>query len=235
MDEFLFQCREEAFHGCIIPAVSFAAHGTSDPVLFENPLVMIAGVLHASIGMCDQTFSRKLPVDGHLQRVRHQSTVNSLRHRPAHDLPGIQILMRDEMFRQNGGNYGDSWFPLIILVCLFIGAIVWFNWHQMIESHEATKQDLQLAKSKLQEIESRKESRRDAKRQEKEALREKRRKSRERREAREYADELELVEWYEKSIEQMKTESPVPTEQIAVFEEYVGKFRKAEAERLKTS
>lgn len=116
-------------------------------------------------------------------------------------------------------------FIIVVMVGLFVGTAVWVNVQEKLAD---TKQELDTANGKLREIRETAE-REEEKQQEEEALLEKR------REAEEYADELEMVESLEETIEQMKTESPVPTETIAVLEEYVGKFRKAEAERLKTS
>ena len=79
---------------------------------------MIAGVLHASIRMCDQALSRKFSFDGHFQRVRvrHESTVDSFRHRPAYDLPGIEILNRCQIQPPLGsGNVSDVGHPCEIL------------------------------------------------------------------------------------------------------------------------
>lgn len=149
--------------------------------------------------------------------------------------------MRDEMFRQNGGNYGDSWIPLIVVVVIFTG----FAWYHLVAEETRRKQswlDMEAERLRREDRSPPKDAEADSmeeqkrvRRQEREALREKRRKSREKREARDYANQRVLVEFAEKHIETMKTESPIPAEQIAAFEEYVTKFRAAEAERSRAN
>src|SRR3990172_11166963 len=117
MHEFLLQGRKETFHRGVVPTVPFPAHGTRDGMLPQEGLVMLTGVLHASIRMRDETFSWKFPLHGHLQGIDHQPAVDPVRHRPAHDLPRIQIFDRRQVqpaFRRR--NVRDVRRPRLILL-----------------------------------------------------------------------------------------------------------------------
>ncbi len=78
--------------GAYVPAVAFAAHGASDALRGQPLLIVLTGILHSSIGMCDQAFTGQFSLNRHLESIHDQSAVNTLGHRPADDLPGIQIF-----------------------------------------------------------------------------------------------------------------------------------------------
>src|SRR5258708_32193407 len=54
VDQFLLQGGKEALHWCVIPALADAAHAALDPVLGNEPLVVLAGVLAASVRVRQQ-------------------------------------------------------------------------------------------------------------------------------------------------------------------------------------
>jgi hypothetical protein len=51
VNQFRFQGSEKAFRDSVVPTISTAAHASDDPVLGEETLVVVAGVLAAAIGM----------------------------------------------------------------------------------------------------------------------------------------------------------------------------------------
>src|SRR3954447_1539598 len=73
--QLLLQAREEALHRRVIPAIAPPAHAAHDPVTAQEPLVMLAGILAAPVGMRNETRRRQTPRDGHLQGVDDQPAV----------------------------------------------------------------------------------------------------------------------------------------------------------------
>ena len=59
--------------------------------------VAVAGILHPPVGVDDQPGRKPSVADGHLQRVFAQGAFEALRHRPANDLHGRQILDRRQI------------------------------------------------------------------------------------------------------------------------------------------
>ncbi len=69
---------------------------------------MLAGGLHAAVGMRHEVGSGTVTGQRHLQSIDHQATVDPLRHRPADDLPREQILDgRQGQPPFVGGDIGD--------------------------------------------------------------------------------------------------------------------------------
>ena len=58
IDEFVFKRAPERFHGGVIVAVAAAAHGGNEAVLVEDLAILRTGVLHATIGVMDQSGRR---------------------------------------------------------------------------------------------------------------------------------------------------------------------------------
>ena len=50
-EPFAFQAAEEAFHGCVVPAVAFAAHAAFHLELLKCFSVSLGGILGASVGV----------------------------------------------------------------------------------------------------------------------------------------------------------------------------------------
>ena len=55
-EPFAFQATEEAFHGRVVPAVSFAAHTAFHFEEIEYFSVSLGGILGASVGVVQQSF-----------------------------------------------------------------------------------------------------------------------------------------------------------------------------------
>jgi hypothetical protein len=91
VNKFDFQRSKAAFHGRVIPAVSFPAHGLNHPGCVDDLPVITGGILAAAIGMVDQTGRRLLPLDGHHQGRSGQFHPHVVPHRPANNLPGAKI------------------------------------------------------------------------------------------------------------------------------------------------
>ena len=75
----------------VVPAVTFMAHALCDAVLFEQFSVAVGGVLTASVGMPEQAFSRFSLPNSHNQCVVDQLGFHAFCHRPAHDLPRVEV------------------------------------------------------------------------------------------------------------------------------------------------
>jgi len=54
VDEFLLEGASEGFHGGIIVAVAFAAHGGDGLCVLQGLAVVVTGVLDAAVGMKEQ-------------------------------------------------------------------------------------------------------------------------------------------------------------------------------------
>jgi len=61
-------------------------------MFFEQSLIMLAGILDTTIRVSNQFLSQTVTGNCHLQDIHHQTTVDPLRHRPAHVLPGEQVF-----------------------------------------------------------------------------------------------------------------------------------------------
>jgi hypothetical protein len=64
---------EEAFHRSVASAVTLAAHAYQHPIVFEQLLVVFAGILAAAIRVMDQTFARPPAPTCHHERIHNQS------------------------------------------------------------------------------------------------------------------------------------------------------------------
>jgi len=69
VDQLLLQGGKKALHRGIIPAVRSPAHAARDPVPRQQPLVVLAGVLAAPVGMGQQALPRQAPPHRHLQGI----------------------------------------------------------------------------------------------------------------------------------------------------------------------
>src|SRR5690606_24819790 len=79
--------REEALHGCVVPAISLATHTAGDTLIGQQPLEILAGVLAALIGMMYQGHRLTTPPDRHHQGINYQLCRHVLAHRPTHHAP----------------------------------------------------------------------------------------------------------------------------------------------------
>src|SRR5580658_101323 len=91
MDQFGFQCAEEAFHDGIVVAVAGPAHAGRNAALVQQLLVLVARVLHAPIAMMHQLTRRISLVQSSLESLARKVGSQMIGRRPAHDLARTQI------------------------------------------------------------------------------------------------------------------------------------------------
>src|ERR1700674_1230130 len=91
MHALVLQAVEKTFAGRVIPAISFAAHRREHSVRGELLLKIVAAILAAAIRVMNQPRRRAPTEPCHAQGVDHQLLGHPLAHRPAYDLPGVQI------------------------------------------------------------------------------------------------------------------------------------------------
>jgi len=70
--ELRFHRREEAFHHGVVVAVATAAHTARDAVRVESPLVVLARVWAAPVGMMEQSYVGTPSLQRHVQRLQRQ-------------------------------------------------------------------------------------------------------------------------------------------------------------------
>src|SRR5215469_3691571 len=115
MHQFLLQRGEKAFHRCVIPAIPSPAHTATDAVPVQQPLIVVAGVLAAAIGVRYQSLARQATRHRHLQSIDHQPAGDPLAHRPADDLPRIQVFHRRQVQPTlPGRDVGDVRYPDLV-------------------------------------------------------------------------------------------------------------------------
>src|SRR5438094_1662773 len=91
IDPFDFQRLEEAFHRRIVPAISLPTHRLHHPVTIDQIPMFLAGVLHAAIGMHDQSCQRLAPPIRHRKGVAHRLRFHPIAERPPDDSTAAQI------------------------------------------------------------------------------------------------------------------------------------------------
>ena len=89
--QFGFEGTKEAFRQSIVIAIAFAAHTTKHFVFGQQGLIVVAGILTATVGMMEQSWQGLSGGNGHLQGVDDQLAMQALTHRPADDPPCIEI------------------------------------------------------------------------------------------------------------------------------------------------
>ena len=88
---FILQAVEEAFRGCVVPAVALAAHRASHPKLGELRPEGVAVLLAAPIRVMDQTRRRTPTEPSHRQCIEHDVSRHPGFDRPADNLAVEQI------------------------------------------------------------------------------------------------------------------------------------------------
>ena len=74
-----------------IPAVTFPTHAANEAVIFDGFLIEVRSILAATITVDHQTLRRLALPDRHHQCIIGQLSWHSLRHRPAHNSPGVEV------------------------------------------------------------------------------------------------------------------------------------------------
>ena len=90
-DPLSFQSAEEALHRRIVPAVALATHAAQHPVLCQELLVVITGILGATIGVMKHSPRRVSPLQGHARCIAYQGRREPLRHGPADNTTRVQV------------------------------------------------------------------------------------------------------------------------------------------------
>ena len=91
IDPFTFEQGEEAFHRRVIETIPFRIQRTLDPVLTQQRLKSVAGVLGSAVGVVDQPGRGTAPSSGPLKGLDGQRGGEPLTHRPADNSPGVEI------------------------------------------------------------------------------------------------------------------------------------------------
>ena len=71
-DPFTFKQGEEAFHRGVIETIPFRTQRTLNPMLTQQRLKSVAGVLGSTVGMIEQPGRGTAPLSGHLKRLYGQ-------------------------------------------------------------------------------------------------------------------------------------------------------------------
>src|SRR2546423_11982866 len=91
VDEFQFEGAPEGFHGGVVVAAGFTAHGGQGLALSQGVTEIGAGVLAAAIGMKDQLWRRLAMSLSHVPGREDQLGVDVLVHGPADDPTAIEV------------------------------------------------------------------------------------------------------------------------------------------------
>ena len=86
-DTLGFEGAKEALHNRIVIAIGLSAHADSAVVLSEQELVVMSGILAASIRMVEQVGLRLTLGKCHVQSIVDKSRVAVSAHRPADNSP----------------------------------------------------------------------------------------------------------------------------------------------------
>lgn len=91
VDQFVFESAPEGFHGGVIVAVGFAAHGRDGLGLLECVAVVVAGVLDAAVGVKHQASWRLALGQRHAPGGQDQLGVEVLAHSPAGQPAAVEV------------------------------------------------------------------------------------------------------------------------------------------------
>lgn len=89
---------EEAFHGRIVPAVPFSAHGAYYSAVPQFRLVHVAGVLAAPVGVQEQSLAGVSFLNSPIQCLHYKIRVYSVACRPSYD-----ELLSNLVYGSSGG------------------------------------------------------------------------------------------------------------------------------------
>ena len=111
VDEFVFEGAPEGFHGGIVVAVGFAAHGGDGLGALEGVAIVEAGVLHAAVGMEHQAGGRLAMSLGHPPGGQDQWGVDMLAHGPTGQAAAVKVedagQVEPAFFGGDVGNVAD--------------------------------------------------------------------------------------------------------------------------------
>ena len=108
--QFSFQRRKEALRDRVVPTIPTPAHARGDGGGAEQGPVVLAGVLHAAIGVMDHPGHWVPVAERHQQRIAGQFPFERVSHRPTHHASRAQVEDNgqvDQAFaRRDVGNIG---------------------------------------------------------------------------------------------------------------------------------
>ena len=90
-DQFVFEGAPEGFHGRVVVAVAFAAHGGLDGVFVKSLTKGVAGVLDATIAVEQEVCLRVSLCQGHVPTGQNQFGVDVGTHGPADDVAAVEV------------------------------------------------------------------------------------------------------------------------------------------------
>src|SRR5580658_7126866 len=134
VNQFLLQGSEEALSYCIVPAVPFSAHALDAVMQPQLRSEKGAGVLDTLVGVRDDGCAPSLS-DSHPKRINHKFCGQTVRHRPTHHCPGIQVDEYTKVEPALAGRYiRDIAHPDLIRLfyCKVLPKDVWRDWQAML-------------------------------------------------------------------------------------------------------
>ncbi len=94
---FGLQRGEEALHHRIVPDIACPTHAAGDPVVGQEPLEGLTGILAPAIGVMQDRVRRAPPPDRHHERIGDELGRHRRTHGPAHDPPREEIENRRDI------------------------------------------------------------------------------------------------------------------------------------------
>lgn len=91
MNQLAFQGGKETFHRGIVITIAPPAHTSLQVMISQQSLVVVAGILTAPIRVMDQTRRGLAGLNGHLQGVDDQLSLQAVTHGPTDNTAGVQI------------------------------------------------------------------------------------------------------------------------------------------------
>ena len=82
-DQFCFQRFEKSLYGCVIVAISLAAHRDLKALLAQALLIIMAAILAAAVGMVNTSWWRLTQIDRHIQCTNSKVFLHPVADRPA--------------------------------------------------------------------------------------------------------------------------------------------------------
>lgn len=108
INDFIFERAPKRLDEGVIVAVTFAAHGSNQPVLSEELAVRGTGELGAAIGVEDETGLGPSLEKCHAQSGHDETGIEDLMHGPADDAPSPDIENGDEIKPALAGKNASS-------------------------------------------------------------------------------------------------------------------------------
>src|SRR5215468_10498818 len=85
------QAAKKPLRDCIVQTIPLSTHTARNTMLRQQCSVGMTGVLRTTVTMVEQPHVWLATTERHLQRGSHQWRIHMITHRPAHNLPRIQV------------------------------------------------------------------------------------------------------------------------------------------------